>query len=341
MTSLYEFGIGHNIPTPNKIYFVGWRNLCRRKFAPPACCRFAFPLCCAPACCRCSCLRRRLPAALPAVPLRLPACRSPALRFRLPSCCLPALCFAALPAALPAALLLLRCALPAAAPLRVSALLRLPPALPLFRRSAAPLGRFRYLYTFAAFRPLICCLLCLLSCAFPFPAPPLCFACFAASIRGRAACSASLLRACRRFRAACFCRAAPPPASPPAFAAFAAVLPAAVLFPCLPSCRAACRLLRLLPRPCCRLCSALLPAFVFAVPALCLCLLCLPALLLPACCFAACRFVPAVPRAFVLCAFPLFSKGAPRACFAASFAFCRAFVLRLVSLYLRAASRAL
>lgn len=88
------------------------------------------------------------------------------------------------------------------------------------------------------------------------------------------------LRACRRFRAACFCRAAPPPASPPAFAAFAAVLPAAVLFPCLPSCRAACRLLRLLPRPCCRLCSALLPAFVFAVPACspaaCLLLCCLP-----------------------------------------------------------------
>ena len=314
--------------------------MCRRKFAPPACCRFAFPLCCAPACCRCSCLRRRLPAALPAVLLRLPACRSPALRFRLPSCCLPALCFAALPAALPAALLLLRCALPAAAPLRVSALLRLPPALPLFRRSAAPLGRFRYLYTFAAFRPLICRLLCLLSCAFPFPAAPLCFACFAASIRGRAACSASLLRACRRFRAACFCRAAPPPASPPAFAAFAAVLPAAVLFPCRrPACRvlpsaspAASVLPPLLRSPAC---------FRFCRAALCLCLLCLPALLLPACCFAACRFVPAVPRAFVLCAFPLFSKGAPRACFAASFAFCRAFVLRLVSLYLRAASRAL
>ena len=293
-----------------------------------------------PACCRCSCLRCCLPAVLPAVPLCLPACCRPALRFRLPSCCLPALCFAALPAVLPAALLLLRCALPAAAPLRVSALLRLPPALPLFRRSAAPLGRFWYLCTFAAFRPLICRLLCLLSCAFPFPAPPLCFACFDASIRGRAACSASLLRACRRFRAACFClplrrlrfrlRLLPllPSCLPPC------VSPAAVL-------RAACRLLRLLPRPCCRLCSALLPAFVFAVPALCLCLLCLPALLLPACCFAACRFAPAVPRAFVLCAFPLFSKGAPRACFAASFAFCRAFVLRLVSLYLRAASRPL
>ena len=235
-----------------------------------------------PPACRSACL-----------PLRLPACRSPALRFRLPSCCLPALCFAALPAALPAALLLLRCALPAAAPLRVSALLRLPPALPLFRRSAAPLGRFRYLYTFAAFRPLICRLLCLLSCAFPFPAAPLCFACFAASIRGRAACSASLLRACRRFRAACFClplrrlrfrlRLLPllPSCLPPCF------------FLCLPSCRAACRLRAspaasvlppLLRSPACiRFCRA------------CLLSCCLPAALLPAVLLLPCR----VPLSFV------------------------------------------
>ena len=84
------------------------------------------------------------------------------------------------------------------------------------------------------------------------------------------------------------------------------------LLPLLPSClppcffpaavlRAACCFLRLLPRPCCRLCSALLPAFVFAVllsaSAFSACLLscCLPAALLPAVLLLPCR----VPLSFV------------------------------------------
>ena len=252
-----------------------------------------------PSCCRCSCLRRRLPAVLPAVPLCLPACCRPALRFRLPSCCLPALCFAALPALLPAALLLLRCALPAAAPFRVSALLRLPPALPLFRRSAAPLCCVWYLYTFAAFRPLICCFLCLLSCALRFllrrsasPASP-------ASIRGappalRLCCVPAAVSVPRAFA----CRSA------------ACVSACVCCLCCRPACRRAFSLPAVLPcrvPPSCVSCrlraaaSALLSCLPSFLP-------CLPALLLPACCFAACRFASAVPRAFAFVRFRYSAK---------------------------------
>lgn len=174
----------------------------------------------------------------------------------------------------------------------------------------------------------------------PFPAAPLCFACFAASFRGRAACSASLLRACRRFRAACFCRAAPPPASPPAFAAFAAVLPAAVLFPCRrPACRvlpsaspAASVLPPLLRSPAClrfcRACSLPLPSLLACSPAACLLLCCLPfcscraACLCPLCVSAIlqrraacllCRFFCLLPR--FCAAFGIFVPSRRFACF--------------------------
>lgn len=191
----------------------------------------------------------------------------------------------------------------------------------------------------------------------PFPAAPLCFACFAASIRGRAACSASLLRACRRFRAACFClplrrlrlrlRLLPllPSCLPPCF---------------FPACRPAvprAAFVRLLPPPCCRLCSALLPAFVFAVPACspaaCLLLCCLPfcscraACLCPLCVSAIlqrraacllCRFFCPLPR--FCAAFGIFVPSRRFACFVGLFLrLCLPCLRRRFSACLRASFR--
>lgn len=134
-------------------------------------------------------LLRCLPPLL--LPSPLPACR-PACRAALPACVLPS-CSAFPPAVLLPACSLLRCSAcspacrSAAAPLRSAcrcSALRFRSAAPAACFAAFPplccaFRPFWYLCTSAAFRPLICRLLCLLSCAFPFPAAPLCFACFA------------------------------------------------------------------------------------------------------------------------------------------------------------------